>query len=126
MLIRFIVMRGSCSLWAYVGIPNEHPLAGHSYKDLPIRAHGGLTFGSKGDGEKGKYRPRGFFWYGWDYSHSGDYAFFYDKDPVFESIGDRRWLAEDVIEDSWGAIYDFKKLMRLTETTKEVTNETNE
>ena len=43
--IRFIVMRGPASWCAYVGIPNDHPLAGFDYDSLAdINAHGGLTF----------------------------------------------------------------------------------
>ena len=69
--LRFIVMRGPPALCGYVGVPESHPLAGHSYDDLPVEAHGGLTFGQKGDGRW----PEGYFWYGWDYAHSGDYCF---------------------------------------------------
>ena len=114
--VRFIVMRGPCSLCAYVGIPSEHPLAGLNYEDLPIRAHGGLTFGDEGDGE---YRPKGFYWYGWDYGHCGDCAFYYDKEPNLISLGDKKWLVEDVIKDSWETIYDFRQLVRLAERIKD-------
>ena len=70
--LRFIIMRGPASLCAYVGVPLDHPLAGHSYGDLPMEAHGGLTYADKGEGKW----PEGFFWYGWDYAHYGDYAFY--------------------------------------------------
>jgi hypothetical protein len=113
--IRFIVMRGPSSLCAYVGIPLEHPLAGHSYDDLPVEAHGGLTYAGKGD----KWRPEGFYWYGWDYSHAGDWSFYQDKLPVSLTIGtDKKWLVEDVIKDSWEAIWDFKKLVKLAKQIK--------
>ncbi len=67
--VRFIIMKGGSSLCGYVGIPIDHPLAGFDYDDLPIEAHGGLTFSAKGH----KHWPEGYWWYGWDYAHSGDY-----------------------------------------------------
>lgn len=54
---------------AYVGIPPEHPIAGQHYDNVDIECHGGLTFGALGDEET---RPADRYWYGWDYSHSGD------------------------------------------------------
>ena len=116
--VRFIVMRGPCSLCAYVGIPSEHPLAGFDSDELTIDCHGGLTFAGEGDGENDKHRPKGFYWYGWDYGHLHDYVFFYDKEPNLAGLDDKKWLVEDVIKDSWGAIYDFKALMKLAEKIK--------
>ena len=114
--VRFIIMRGPSSLCAYVGVPTSHPLANKSYDNLPIDCHGGLTY--SGEGGSGKYRPEGFFWYGWDYGHCDDYAFYYDDQrhslPELIKNG-KKWLVKDVIEDSWSAIYDFKKLIKLTE-----------
>ena len=114
--LRFIVMRGPCSLCAYVGLPSAHPLAGHNYDDLPVSAHGGLTFAAEGHDAW----PEGFYWYGWDYGHSGDSAFYY-SDPklthIFEGRhqDEKKWLVKDVVADSWGALYDFKHLMHLAE-----------
>lgn len=113
--IRFIIMRGTACLCAYIGIPLDHPLANKSYDDLPVSAHGGLTFANKGDGE---IRPKEFFWYGWDYGHSGDYCFYGDDMPTFRNLDEKKWLIEDVIKDSWGTKYDFKKLMKLAESIK--------
>jgi len=115
--IRFIVMRGPCSLCAYVGVPIDHPLAGFNYEDLQVRAHGGLTFAGGGKGD-GKYRPKDFYWYGWDYGHSGDKAFYYDDYPELLNPDDREWLIEDVIADSWETISDFKELAKLAEKIK--------
>ena len=115
--IRFIVMRGPCSICAYVGIPSEHPLAGFHYNEIPVRAHGGLTF--SGEGEGAKWRPEGFYWYGWDYGHSGDKAFYYDDMPALLSLNDREWLVEGVIDDSWETISDFRELVNLAEKIKD-------
>ena len=117
--IRFIVMRGPCSLCAYVGVPLDHPLAGFPYDDLSVNAHGGLTFASEGDGENGIYRPKDFYWYGWDYSHCGDCPFYHDEMPRLYTGEDKKWLVQDVIEDSWETTEDFKQLVRLAEKIRE-------
>jgi len=115
--VRCLILRGPGALCAYVGIPKDHPLAGFSYDDIPIECHGGLTYSGEGDG---KLRPDGFFWYGWDYAHSGDYCFYYDKPPIagLRSLVDKKWLVEDVEKDMWSAVYEFKKLIRLAEQIK--------
>ena len=110
--VRFIVIRGPSHLCAYVGIPTTHPLAGFNYDLIPITCHGGLTFGGEGDD---KYRPKGYFWYGWDYGHSGDYSFYYDKESWGCYANDKKWTVEEVVEDSWDAIYDFQRLVKLAE-----------
>ena len=106
--LRFIVMRGPASWCGYVGIPEDHPLAGHAYDDIGVRAHGGLTFSSKGGGAW----PKGFWWYGWDYAHSGDHCV-YDGADVRR--GEQDWSLDEVIKDSWETLYEFKAAMRLAE-----------
>jgi hypothetical protein len=112
--VRFLILRGGVSLTAYVGVPESHPLAGFSYDDVPIECHGGLTFGDSGDG---KFHPKGFYWYGWDYSHCGDFSFC-DLDRTYDrpvSLDEKKWTVADVENDSWSAIWSFKKLMALAE-----------
>ena len=111
--VRFIVLRGPSHLCAYLGIPKEHPLADFDYELLPIDCHGGLTFGQYGD----KYLPVDCFWYGWDYGHCDDYAFYY-SDPLYNSMSQhsgKKWLVGDVIKDSWLAILQMKDLIKLAE-----------
>lgn len=106
--VRFVVVQSHSHLCGYLGIPLEHPLAGFDYGLLSVDCHGGLTFGSAGDD---KYLPSGYFWYGWDYGHSGDASYGY-------SLGlseEKKWLVKDVVDDSWRAKYDFGKLMKLSE-----------
>jgi len=76
---RFLVMRGPASVVAYLGVPESHPLAGRAYDDLPLDCHGGLTFAGLGGGKRDAF-PAGWYWYGWDYAHSGDRSF-YDLEP---------------------------------------------
>uniref|UniRef100_A0A6M3JJC4 Uncharacterized protein n=1 Tax=viral metagenome TaxID=1070528 RepID=A0A6M3JJC4_9ZZZZ len=108
--LRFIIMRGPASLCAYIGLPLNHPLADQNYNDLPIQAHGGLTFGRVGEDEW----PKGYFWFGWDYAHGRDYSFGDDNFLPFQGHH-RRWLVDDVIRDSQNTIYNFQQLMRLVE-----------
>jgi hypothetical protein len=111
--VRLIIMRGPCNLCAYIGIPKEHPLAGFEYDDVPISCHGGLTYASEG----GKQWPEGFYWYGWDYGHSGD-ATYYDEPPLrgmYSHNDDHKWTPGEVEEDSWTTIWEFQKLAKLAE-----------
>ncbi len=75
----------------YVGVPKRHPSSGSKmknigsfmgrdgpiadvkYEDLEenVHVHGGLTFSGEGDGE---LRPTGFYWFGFDCAHAGDYS----------------------------------------------------
>ena len=116
--LRFIIMRGPASLTAYIGVPDGHPLAGHSYEDLPVEAHGSLTFGDEGGGKW----PTGWFWYGWAYNHAGDYTFFSDELPLLERGSrhqdEHKWLVEEVIKDGWRTQYDMQRLVRLAEAIR--------
>lgn len=114
--LRVIVMRGPASLCAYVGVPLSHPLAGHAYDDLPVAVHGGLTYSKKGEGDQ---LPEGFWWYGWDYAHSGDRCvhdyreYMLAKFPLRED--EVEWTVDAVKKETWSVTYDFEKLMRLSE-----------
>jgi hypothetical protein len=111
--VRIILMRGPASITVYLGIPPTHPLAGYGYDDLPIDCHGGLTFSSEGGG----HWPEGYYWYGYDYAHAGDYTQFKDSPSlVFED--DKKWTIKEVVADAWGAVYDLHKLMGLAEKVK--------
>lgn len=110
--VRFIILRGPVSLCAYVGVPPSHPLAGKDYDDLPISAHGGLTYagtGVHGDGET--------YWYGWDYAHSGDRSTYDYITEGRRAMAEREtaWTPAMVYADAWEAVYEFKKLVTLAE-----------
>lgn len=113
--VRCLIMSGGASLCAYIGVPINHPLAGFDYDNLAIDCHGGLTFSGEGDG---KIWPQGYWWYGWDYAHSGDYSFYNDSPYLkgkYDHSDEKKWLVEDVAKDMWSAIYDFKRQMRFAE-----------
>ena len=119
--IRIILMRGPASINVYFGIPKNHPLANHSYDDLPIDCHGGLTFAGGG-----KYWPNDYFWYGYDYAHAGDYCIFESK-RANEILGkyelkEKKWTIKEIVNDSWSALSDFKRLVKLAEEIKRKPN----
>ena len=114
--VRCLIVRGPGGLCAYLGVPIDHHLSGRGYDNIPLDCHGGLTYSGEGDG---KYRPKNWYWYGWDYSHSGDYAFYYDQDPLvgkFNHGEEKKWLVDEVESEVRMVVRDFKKLMTLVET----------
>jgi hypothetical protein len=68
------VVDGGGHLCGYVAVPKGHPAYGRDYNELNVDVHGGLTFGSMGEG---KYHPEGHYWLGFDCAHSGDLSPFY-------------------------------------------------
>lgn len=109
--IRVIVMKGPFHWCAYLGIELDHPLAGYAYDLLAIDVHGGLTFSREGDG---KVWPKGFWWYGWDYGHAGDWSSYYEvNDPRWNS--EKRWTLKEVTEEAKWAAWDVKRFKELAE-----------
>jgi hypothetical protein len=118
-----ILAHGQGNFCGYIGIPIDHPLAGYDYDDLPIRVHGGLTFSGAGDG---KYRPEGYYWYGWDYEHYGDFSYYYPESSGISREpreGEQDWTIGEVKSDAWLAIYDMTKLKKLAESIYSKTKE---
>jgi hypothetical protein len=114
--VRCLIVRGPGSLCAYVGVPLYHPLAYQNCMDFPLNCHGRLTFGCEGDGV---YRPKGWFWYGFDYSHFGDYVFYNDQPPLagkYDHLQDKKWTVDEVEGELRCVALDFKKLMNLVES----------
>ena len=96
----------------YLGVPLDHPLAGFDYDNIPLSVHGGLTFAREGEG--GKYRPKGWYWYGWDYGHCDD-ASVYDFKSVTTFDAGKKWTLKEVKDEAQYAAWDFAKLKSLTE-----------
>jgi len=132
--IRFIISRGYASLLAYIGIPLDHPMAGYDYEEMNIKPHWEFTHSDKGDGI---YLPADYWWYGWDYGHGGDFLFIDEGKPrgvslkymnpdwlkknekffkkYLEKDSRKKWLLEDVIQDSRKTLENFKEVMLLEE-----------
>jgi len=122
--IRYLIMRGPVGLCAYLGISKDHPLAGKNYYDVDLGVHGGLTFSEIGDGKRW---PKDFWWYGWDYSHAGDYPFYYDDpaylgvirdDYIFDEMS-KKWSIKEVEQEIKEILPEFKKLMKQAEKKNE-------
>lgn len=106
---RFVILRGPCSVCAYVGIPATHPLAGMNYDQVPLNVHGGLTFSDKGD----FLGLAGWWFYGWDYAHCGDFTVYDEK---YGRGDDKKWTPKLVADDSmWSGWYAFQSLARLAQ-----------
>jgi len=108
--IRILILRGPAALTCYLGISENHPLAGFDYDSLSfISAHGGLTFG--GRGKKDTLWPEGFYWYGWDYGHCEDKSFFGSSWEENE----KEWTVEEVKKDLADTLFEFKQVAILAE-----------
>lgn len=103
--VPWLILRGPFALLAYIGVPPYSKWAGQSYDDVPISVHGGLTFGEWGDGEA---RPKGLFWYGWDYGHYGD-KLHIPFSSILETGHD--WTVEEVEKDTIDAAKQMAKLL---------------
>lgn len=106
-----VTSNGGRNFCVYIGVPVDHPLAGYDYEKLPVDCHGGLTFAGEGDG---KYRPEGYYWYGWDYGHYGDFSFYREGQEQMKNEKD--WTLKEVKEDAWNAIYEMTALKDLAES----------
>ncbi len=115
--IRCRILRGPGSLVAYLGIPPKHPLAGKNYDDVPLDVHGGLTFGDMGGEQEHRTDnwPAGYYWYGWDYSHWMDKAFYYYEYPnIFDPVrhaNEHGWTVEEVKLEVIEAAGQMRKLL---------------
>ncbi len=73
-MFKGLILRGPCSLCAYIGVPMWHNLAGRDYDSLPDIAdvHGGFTYAAPIIGID---VPKDYWWFGWDYAHWNDETF---------------------------------------------------
>jgi len=85
---------------AYVKLPKDSKYYGKDYYDCDVVdnvVHGGLTF-------SGSLKHIGFddteFWYGWDYSHCGDYSGY----PPLQFATDKKWHTDEILEHVKAAI----------------------
>lgn len=110
--LRLLIRRQDGSLYVYVGIPETHPLAGHSIELIPLPVHGSLTYGATGTGN---FLPVHLYWYGWDYAHQHE-SFLPATGPLPVTSSDSYWTIERVEQEAIEALESFKALMLLTET----------
>jgi len=68
--LRCLILRDKfLFLGGYVGLPPEHPYFEKHFRDMDVKAHGGLTFSGRGDGER---RTKGLWWVGFYCDRPGD------------------------------------------------------
>ena len=77
---------------AYVEVGKQHPYYGKcgcDAFDLPIKVHGGITYGDFG---LGKELSKEHFILGWDYNHYGD-------DSCSLGLPGKRWTTKEIFDD---------------------------
>ncbi|HVJ44675.1 MAG TPA: hypothetical protein VM639_24470 [Dongiaceae bacterium] len=77
-----LMVRNHSGVWCgYVGVSEGHPSFGKDYDDVPVDAHGGLTFAAFCREDAGEFgichvpeagRPHRIWWLGFDCAHAGD------------------------------------------------------
>ncbi len=111
--VRAIIMRGPHSLCAYLGVPESHPVAREcigydTLNDIGPFVHGGWTFGGVGE----EPRPRGWYWFGWDYAHSGDQDVpAPGRSPLPAMKDGHKWTLAEVEAELRGVLPYFAQLM---------------
>lgn len=123
--LRAIAMRGPASLYAYIGVKEDHPFAEQGCDDVSVNVHGGLTFAGnpykRTNNSKHSFWSEGYYWYGWDYAHAHDYSFYVDnfsenmKAIMKAAEEDHQWLPDEVIEQVQKARPHFELLMKEAE-----------
>lgn len=114
--VRAIVLRAPWSFCAYIGVPLAHPLAGFDYNMIPVNCHGGLTYADRG----GEYLPEDWYWYGWDYSHFGDFVFYSSAiGTVLPCTGEKLWTLGEITAEVENVLNDFIALAKLAEAVQD-------
>ena len=106
--VKYLILRGPVSVNAYLGIPEDHPLAGQDYNDVNLPVHGWLTFARFGE-DGSSWLPE-FYWFGWDYAHSGDRCFHDLEYHVFRP-DDIEWTPDMIFKEVKEAIPKLVRLM---------------
>jgi hypothetical protein len=111
--LRALVVESAASLTAYVGVPLDHLLAHLNYEEMDgmLDVHGGMTYGTPGGTD---IWPAGWYWYGWDYAHWGDYT---KIDRTYgRGQGGHEWTIPEVYAHAQAAL---RQLRNLTQNREE-------
>ena len=89
----FIVNHGGSHPCAYVILRKGHVFNGTPYDDIPVKCHGGLTYGATY--LKGVKLEDGEYVIGWDYAHYGDYM------PDASGLQDKfkKWNTTEIVNE---------------------------
>lgn len=114
---RGLILRSMTHFCAYIGVPEDSWLA--DMEHLDFQCHRGVNFRRPGDGV---HRPKGFFWYGWDYGHAGDEMTFPPEvmDVMPAEFADllpkgKKWTVEEIEQDIFDAAMDLTESMKSAE-----------
>ncbi|MDD3039779.1 hypothetical protein [Bacteroides sp.] len=95
----------------YVGLPKGDVYYGEDYDDIPVKCHGGLTFGKLSPDYPIKDEGEELYWIGFDCAHLND-----AKDPeLLEYFGKRGKREED-----WPDVFMHGKVRTQYEVRREV------
>lgn len=108
--IRCLIMKGRLSLYAFIGVPKNHPLAGLHFIDVPLRINSNLCLMTNGLYQE--TLPKNYYWYGWHYESSCDESWFDDSYTLPKAeVRTVKMVEENVRE----ALIDFERLALLAE-----------
>lgn len=108
--LRGLVLRGTFSFCAYVGVPDGHVLA--SLEELEFSTYRGVTLR-----EPSSFlgMEEGWFLFGWDYAHAGDRLV---APPGFPDISislmgnaPKDWTLEEVVEHVLDALFELHEAL---------------
>ena len=89
----YVVNQGGWHPCAYVVLPKWHAFNGTPYDDIPVKCHGGLTYGeSRLEGVK---LEDGEYVVGWDYGHYGDYM----PDASGGYSAHKKWNTTEIVNE---------------------------
>jgi hypothetical protein len=141
--LRGLILHSGFCLCAYLGVPKDHWVA--DMEGLSFECHRGITFRGEGSdiegsdtvgSQPGAERPRGWFWYGWDYAHAGDAILPLDDPRLPESLREtireigslmprgKRWSVEEVALDVIDAALNLNDQLERTRFEAEQTIKT--
>jgi hypothetical protein len=110
---RLLIMRGPAGWCCYIGVPLDSPLARMGYSDDALagfECHGGLTYANDGDDV---WRPTGWWYFGWDYGHAGDWSPIYDEAGIgglSSHTGEKKWKFSEVKAQMESAFTQMKEI----------------
>jgi len=91
----------------YIGLPKEHKFYGKHYDEIPLEAHGGLTYAEKDVGQNPVAID--LWWIGWDYAHLGDYSYYPSLEMKSIFNGGNKWTLEELKKEVFEVLKSITK-----------------
>lgn len=93
----YVVNQGGSHPCAYVVLHKGHVFNGVEYDDIPVKCHGGLTYGSSS--LEGVKLEDGEYVIGWDYAHWGDFIAGMDAVDSDKQVPPNKWTTEEIVNE---------------------------